>query len=420
MELQDSPHRTNNRNRRFEAEGGNARHRFYGLIQVGGAKIKWWMVIAVLAMGLNSPGQVTNLQAETNSIRLEWTAIPGNPYRVYATPDLVEPAWANLTPAGTAFADAQGFHVAPMGDETHFYCVLASDYMIVDLSGGPSAPNYPVSYTNAPPDGGWTDEYKTTKLALRRIPGGAFAMGSPTNELGRWDEEVPHAVTLSKDYYIGVFEVTQRQWERVMGYWPSYFTNALYREFRPVERVAYHDIRGTVAGTNWPADGHVDADSFLGRLRTKTGQAFDLPTEAQWERACRSETTTALNSGFDLTNLYADVHMKAAGRYAYNGGSTYTANSDTNSGSAKVGSYQPGPWGLYDMHGNVWEWCLDWHGDYSGAARDPAGAVSGSSRTERGGGFNEFAAVCRSANRSAAEPDEWYFNLGFRLAETLP
>ena len=154
----------------------------------------WLCALAVPAWG-----QVADIRAETNSIRLEWTAIPGNPYRVYATPGLVEPAWANLTPAGTAFADAQGFHVAPMGDETHFYCVLASDYMVVDLSGGPSAPSYPVSYTNAPPDGGWTDEYKTTKLALRRIPGGAFAMGSPTNELGRWDEEVPHAVTLSKD-----------------------------------------------------------------------------------------------------------------------------------------------------------------------------------------------------------------------------
>ena len=373
------------------------------------------------ALAIPTAGQVTHVgTAETNQIRLEWTAIPGNPYRVYATPDLIEPTWANLTPAGTAFADAQGFHVEPLGDEKHFYCAVASDYMIVDLSAGPTAPSYPIDYTNAPPAGGWTDEYKTTKLVLRRIPGGSFTMGSPTNELGRWDEEAPHPVTLTKDYYLGVFEVTQRQWERVMGYWPSYFTNALYRDLRPVERVAYHDVRGTGAGTNWPADGGVDADSFLGRLRAKTGQAFDLPTEAQWERACRAGTPTALNSGFDLTNIYADVHMKAVGRYSHNGGSTYTANSDTNSGSAKVGSYQPGPWGLYDLHGNVWEWCLDWYGDYPGAASDPAGADSGSSRAERGGGFNDFAAVCRSANRNASAPDEWYFNLGFRLAETLP
>ena len=99
-------------------------------------------------------------------------------------------------------------------------------------------------------------------------------MGSPTDELGRESTETQHSVTLTKDFYVGVFEVTQKQWERVMGTWPSYFTNATYRDSSPVENVTYNDIRGTVAGTNWPTDGNVDTNSFMGRLRTNTGHAF--------------------------------------------------------------------------------------------------------------------------------------------------
>ena len=112
-------------------------------------------------------------------------------------------------------------------------------YLVVNISGGATATNYPVSYLDAVPSGGWTDGYKTTKLVLRRISAGTFTMGSPSGELGRIDSnESQHIVTLAKDYYIGVFEVTQKQWERVMGDWPSYFTNATYREFRPVEQVS--------------------------------------------------------------------------------------------------------------------------------------------------------------------------------------
>lgn len=139
--------------------------------------------------------------------------------------------------------------------------------MIIDLFEGSAATNYPVSYTNAPPEGGWTDEYKTTKLVMRRIPAGTFTMGSPEGELGRFRDETQRQVTLTKDYYMGVFQVTQKQWERVMGNWPSHFNNASYRDARPVEQVSYTDIRenannNSSISPNWPQSSVAGASSF--------------------------------------------------------------------------------------------------------------------------------------------------------------
>ena len=312
---------------------------------------------------------------------------------------------------------------------------VASDYMVIDLSGGPTAANYPVSYLSGVPAGGWTDEYKTTKLVLRRIPAGTFTMGSPEGELGRELRETQHSVTLTKDFYIGVFEVTQKQWERVMGNWPSYFNNAAYRETRPVDWVSYYEIRenslpetdeahkGSAISPNWPQSDQVHADSFIGRLRAKTRlTTFDLPTEAQWEYACRAVTTNALNSGFDLTNMYADAHMAEVGRYYHNhpGGHSSDPIVSTDGGTAKVGSYLPNAWGLYDMHGNVYEWCLDWYAGYPGAVSNPPGAASGSFRVIRGGGSIFDAWFCRSPSRNCFSPDSRYYSCGFRLSRTLP
>ncbi len=120
---------------------------------------------------------------------------------------------------------------------------LAEEYRVVDLSGGTGASSYPVTYLTAVPSGGWTDTYKTTRLVLRRIPAGTFIMGSPSSELGRDSYEIQHTVTLTKDFYIGVFEVTQRQWELVMGNKPSYFNNTSYYSTRPVEEISYYEIR---------------------------------------------------------------------------------------------------------------------------------------------------------------------------------
>ena len=271
-------------------------------------------------------------------------------------------------------------------------------------------------YTDEHPDL-TNDNCRTTELWLRYIPAGTFMMGSPEYEWGRIDWEVQHKVTLTKPFYIGVFECTQQQWEHVMGDRPSYFNNNLYYATRPVERVSYNMIRGTEAGAGWPSSDAVDADSFMGVLREKTGLAFDLPTEAQWEYACRAGTTTALNSGKNVEHEWEeDANMDEVGRYYYNGDQGYSQNCDTTYGTAKVGSYRPNAWGRYDMHGNVEEWCLDWYGYYSAsAATNPAGDTTGSNRVQRGGCWSSDAFFCRSAVRDYREPLSDIANLGFRV-----
>jgi len=308
--------------------------------------------------------------------------------------------------------DLLAFNVANAGETVTMTAIWengSSRYMVIDLSGGTTETKYRVSYLDGIPAGGWTDDYKTSKLVLRWIEPGTFTMGSPTDELGRKSKETKHQVTLTRGCWMAVFETTQRQWELVMGEKPSYFDDSSCYESRPVEKVSYDMIRGSSTGAGWPANSDVDAESFLGKLRAKTGGMFDLPTEAQWEYACRAGTTTALNSGKNLTKASYCPNMDDVGRYNNNGGSS--------DGTAKVGSYAPNAWGLYDMHGNVSEWCLDWGltdlGD--SAVSDPSGEASGSNRILRGGNWNSDAELCRSAFRGSASPATIAIYSGFRL-----
>ena len=284
-------------------------------------------------------------------------------------------------------------------------------YLVIDLSNGPDATEYPYYYRADPPEGGWTYADKTTNLVLRLIPAGTFMMGSPEDELGHSDgwyaEEIRHKVTLTKPFYIGVFEVTQKQHELVRGDNPSQYKG----DARPVEMCIYNGLRGGINGTHWPEDNLVDADTFFGRIRKRTGLTFDFPTEAQWEYACRAETATAFNSNEKITAYWKCDNLAEVGRYSAN-------RNDGRGGYSQhttVGSYLPNQWGLYDMHGNVSEWCLDWVLQNLGteSAIDPVGPKesnatwtkgqnSGYCRVIRGGNWYVDANCCRSAYRTCA------------------
>lgn len=277
---------------------------------------------------------------------------------------------------------------------------VIQQYCVIDLSAGANAMNYPTTFMSTPPSEGFnTDNYKTTKLALRLIAPGAFLMG------GRYH------VTLTKPYYIGIFEVTQKQYELVTGNLPSDQRG----EVRPVESLSWNIIRGSSGTYNWPDSENVDPNSFMGKIRLRTGINFDLPTEAQWEYACRAGKTSKYNNGGDSVN-----DLTQLGRYSNN-------QSDGNGGySSKhttVGSYLPNAWGVYDMHGNVYEWCLDWYGSLSDGVTDPVGPSSGSCRVFRGGCWNNEASQCTSSYRNNQghnySPSTKGNGFGFRLVRTM-
>ncbi len=392
---------------------------------------RWVPAVLLLAVGWQAgrAGEFTILSFDTQNARIVFGAVDGaTNYSVLTAPTptgtwsvavgSIPPTAANVVTAVVGMAEATAFYRVVA--YTNVSSPSASVYLIVDLSGGVSASSYPVSYLDAMPPGGWTDEHKTTKLVLRRIPATApdFTMGYRSTDYPGATDEGLHQVTLTEAFYLGVFEVTQRQWELVMGDRPSSFANATYYQTRPVEQVRYFDIRenpgNSAIDPNWPQSSQVHADSFMGKLRAKTGlSGFDLPTESQWEFACRAGTTTALNSGYNLTNTTHDARMDEVGRHLNNGGKNPPYDCGPEAGTALVGSYLPNAWSLYDMHGNVLEWCLDWHDDYPGTVTDPQGATSGTGRALRGGSYNNNAEQCRSAYRQAYPPTYRHKSYGF-------
>ena len=272
--------------------------------------------------------------------------------------------------------------------------VVTNDlYLVIDLSNGPTATNYPVSYLADVPNGGvWPEEYKTTKLVLRKIPAGSI-----------------NGVSISEPFYCGVFEVTQRQYELIMGEKTLAFTY-FPGDMRAVSYVSYNMIRGELVGAEWPKSCDVDATSFLWKIRARSGLlGLDLPTVAQWEYACRAGTTSDYNNGGSTED-----DLRTLGRYS--GNQDDGRGGCTGIGQTSVGSYAPNSWGLYDMHGNVFEWCRDYaYGDVSGI--DPLGPSSGQCRELRGGSWDRGAAACKSSSRSTnlGVPSYNYMDFGFRL-----
>jgi formylglycine-generating enzyme required for sulfatase activity len=224
------------------------------------------------------------------------------------------------------------------------------------------------------------------KLEMVLIPAGEFLMGSPDSDEDAGRAEKPqHRVRITKPFYLGKYLVTQKQWKAVMGRNPSHISHPK----NPVGMVSWEDCQQFLAKLN--------SESAAGRGK------FQLPSEAQWEYACRAGSTTRFCFGDKDSGL---------GKYAW-----YLTNSDGK--THPVGEKKPNGWGLYDMHGNVWEWCADWSdfGYYEKSPEDdPTGAATGSYRVTRGGSWIDPASRCRSAYRGNGDPGKRDDNLGLRVS----
>jgi formylglycine-generating enzyme required for sulfatase activity len=226
-------------------------------------------------------------------------------------------------------------------------------------------------------------------MTFVHIPSGTFEMGSPEDEKIRKSDETLHKVTLTQDFYMQATEVTQGQWKAVMGENPSGFENC--GDNCPVEQVSWDDVQ-----------------AFIKRLNAiSKDQQYRLPTEAEWEYAARAGSKTAFANG-DIQEEYCDhdPNLDKMGWYCGN------SNNKTHAVAQKL----PNQWQIFDMHGNVWEWCSDYFGDYpSEHVTDYMGPEKGASRVVRGGSWFFFAWYCRSANRYWFAPDNRDWILGFRL-----
>jgi formylglycine-generating enzyme required for sulfatase activity len=243
--------------------------------------------------------------------------------------------------------------------------------------------------TAAAPAEKWVTLPGEVRLGLVLIAPGVYQRGSGTAEIGRDRDESPrHEVTLTRRVFLGMFEVTQAQWTAVMGANPAVFKRGADAPQRPVESVSWDDCQRFIARLN--------------ALALAPG-TFRLPTEAEWEYAARAGTTTRFPWGDDLRDT--EVH-----RHAW-------ANSRSFAITHPVGQKPANAWGLFDLQGNVWEWCADYYGPYAeGPQRDPTGPATGRDRVFRGGSWYDFPVSLRSANRHRHAPDGRYTAIGLRLA----
>jgi formylglycine-generating enzyme required for sulfatase activity len=272
--------------------------------------------------------------------------------------------------------------------DTDLTAIAKEIYELLRLAGKPVDPPEPILDALQP------EIRNSLGMELVLIPAGEFLMGStdrqigfPDGEVTEEDERPVHKVRISQPFYLGKYEVTQAQWEAVMGNNPSLFKGD---PNRPVEHVSWEDVQ-----------------KFIRWLQAREGDVhYRLPTEAEWEYACRAGSTTAYSFGYQRSRL---------DEYAW-----YDAI-DTGGQTHPVGQLKPNAWGLYDMHGNVWEWVQDWYGEYPAeAVTNPQGPSSGSDRVRRGGSWfaGDSGWSCRSASRSHSPPDSRTGFLGFRLLRT--
>ncbi|MBI1763261.1 MAG: formylglycine-generating enzyme family protein [Acidobacteria bacterium] len=256
---------------------------------------------------------------------------------------------------------------------------------------GPSTPTTTSQQPNALPAGrDFTATVNGVKLEMKNVPAGSFTMGSPANEAERSNDEGPQHRVNVPAFAIGKYEITQAQWQAVTGNNPSNFKGAN----RPVEQVSWNDVT-----------------EFCQKLSQLTGKTYRLPTEAEWEYAARAGT----NTPFAFGSLLSSTQANFDGNYPYGGAAKGVYRQQT----TDVGSFTANAFGLFDMHGNVWEWCEDvWHDNYNSAPLDGSGWLSGgdsSRRVLRGGSWDNDGRSCRSADRYRYEPGNRGLVIGFRV-----
>jgi formylglycine-generating enzyme required for sulfatase activity len=228
----------------------------------------------------------------------------------------------------------------------------------------------------------------TLEMAL--VPSGSFLMGSPSNELESYSDESPqHEVKITEEFYLGKYLVTQEQWEAIMGENPSYFKKG---KKYPVDSVSWNDCQ-----------------EFIKKLNAQTGKKYRLPSEAEWEYACRAGTKTPFYYGETISTEQANYD----GNYVYGGGKKGKYRKET----TEVGSFPGNGFGLYDMHGNLWEWCEDdWEANYKTARTQEPYKCTSNGKVLRGGSWVSLPWFCRSANRLRYDADYSDNGRGFRLS----
>ncbi len=327
---------------------------------------------------------------------LSWPSVQGaSLYNIYmATASGVSKSSYLSLPGGRKISDAKSpCAVYPLSNNVTYYFRITAENVLGESMDSGEVSATPKIYT--PPAGDITNSLGMT---FRRIPAGTFMMGSPSTEPGRDSDEIQHQVTLTSDFYMQTTEVTQKQWRDVMGTSPSYFSAC--GDNCPVEYVSWNDVQTFITAMNARGEG-----------------TYRLPTEAEWEYAARGGSTTAFyNGAITYTgSTPLDPNLDAIGWYYGNSAVSYTPNY-SGKGTHPVAQKQPNAYGLYDMSGNVWEWCQDWYGTYpTTAVTNPVGPSTGSARVLRGGSWLNYARLCRSAYRYDNTPSGRDIHLGFRL-----
>jgi formylglycine-generating enzyme required for sulfatase activity len=328
--------------------------------------------LSALAPAIAQTPPALQLQLQPAATRISVTSEPGVPCTVQYATNLPASAWFPLTNLTFTGATTQ----------------------VVDAVSG-SALRYYRAQIVVPTNMVW-------------VSAGTFLMGSPTNENERSTSETRHAVTLSRGFFIGAYQVTQSSYLSLLSTNPSYFgpSNGFTADLRrPVEQVSWS------AATNYCA-ALTRREQAAGRIFTNW--VYRLPTEAEWEFACRAGTTNAFYLGSSLHSGMANFD----GRYEYVGGTgtVFNAGGVFTNRTVPVGGYAANPLGLYDMAGNVWEWCQDWYGAYpTNSVTDPQGPTNGVNRVFRGGSLNASGKLCRSANRNDTPPNTAVNTIGFRV-----